>query len=94
MKLAEKTSFLLEDNKDRRITLFKAMKKFYAKRSDLVHKGQNTINEKDERETESIFTALVFKLLDLTAEYGKMEQKSHASDKPGVEDYVDALRFA
>ena len=94
LKLAEKTSFLLEDDKDRRVTPFKAMKKFYAKRSDLVHKGQNTIEEKDERETENIFKALVFKLLDLTAEYGKMEQKSHASDRPGVEDYIDALKFA
>jgi len=94
LKLAEKTTFLMEEEKDKRNKLFKLMKKYYSKRSDLVHKGENTITDADERKAENIFKNLVFKMLDLTGSYEKMEQKSHDRDKEGVEDYIDSLKFA
>lgn len=93
LKLAEKTTFLLEKEADRRSELFKLMKNYYGKRSDLVHKGENTITEVDERTAENIFKTLIFKMLDLTGTYEKMEQKSHDKDKEGLEDYIESLKF-
>jgi len=94
LKLAEKTTFLLEKETDKRKKLYKLMKKYYSKRSDLVHKGENKITDADERTANNIFTNLVFKMLDLTGSYEKLEQKSNDRDKQGVEDYIDSLRFA
>lgn len=94
LKLAEKTTFLLEKEADKRIKLFKLIKKYYTKRSDLVHKGVNRITDADDRTAENIFKNLVFKMLDLTTSYKKMEQRSHDKDKQGIEDYIDSLRFA
>ena len=94
VKLAEKTTFLLEKEADKRTELFKLMKTYYGKRSDLVHKGDNRITRADELTAENIFRNLVFRMLELTSIYQKMEQKGHDRDRQGIEDYIDSLKFA
>lgn len=94
LKLSEKTTFLLEDNIDKRISLFKRMKKYYEKRSRLIHSGKSDINRTDERTIASIYRVLVFKLLELGQKYKKMEQKSHSRDQEGIEDYINGMKFA
>jgi len=93
-KLAEKTTFLLEKDREKRIELYKLMKKYYRKRSGLVHGGNANIEEVDERRAEGIFKRLVFTLLELTAKYDRMEQRTSKEDKPGLEDYINELKFS
>jgi hypothetical protein len=94
LKLAEKTAFLLENAVEKRIRLFKLMKRYYGIRSALVHEGVNKITEADDRTAENIFKNLVFKVLDLTASYKKMEHKSQYKDTLGIEDYIESLKFS
>jgi len=94
LKLSEKAAFLLERDLDKRIALYKIMKKYYEKRSDLIHSGQSNINEIDERTLNSIYQSLVFNLLELGRKYSKMEQKSHEKDEAGIEDYINEMKFA
>jgi len=94
MKLSEKTAFLLEDDINKRIALYKRMKKYYQKRSNLIHSGKSDINNTDERTVKSIYDALVFKLLEIGKKYRKMEQKSHSRDQEGIEDYINKMKFA
>ena len=93
-KLAEKTSFLLEKNYDKRIELYKLMEKYYGKRSNLMHSGTTKIDDVDERNIEYILTNLIYKLTELTTKYDKMEQKSSNRDKEGVEDFINKLKFS
>lgn len=93
-KLAEKTSFLIENEYERRINIYKRMKKFYGKRSDLIHNGEIDISEKDIKVLESLFRTLVFRILALSNTYEKMEQKSNERDKQGLEDYINKLKFS
>ena len=92
-KLAEKAAFLLEQERDKRLDLSKRIKRYYGKRSDLMHTGQASIREGDVRAVDNIFIGLAFRLLELTNSYDKMEQKSHDRDKEGIEDYIDSLKF-
>ena len=93
-KISEKTAFLLEDEYEKRLELYKLMKGFYGKRSSLVHRGKIEISDSEVRTIENLFRALVFKILELSNEYTKMEQKSHNKDKEGIEDYINKLRFS
>lgn len=95
-KLSEKTAFLLEDNLDKRLKLYLLMKKYYGKRSSLVHGGKSKIDEEYERTANLIFESLIFKLLELTKQYDKMEQKNpnKSGDKDGVEDLINKLKFS
>ena len=70
------------------------MKKYYGKRSSLVHNGENTIDGEDSKTVENIFRSLILKLLDLSNTYNKMDQKSHEKDEEGVEDYLNSLKFS
>ena len=93
LKLSEKTAFLIENEPKRRYELFKIMKKFYTKRSKLVHAGKKDVEKKDLAIIENIFLNLTLKLLELSQKYTKMEQKSHEQDQEGVEDYIEFLKF-
>lgn len=93
LRLSEKTAYLLETDGGKRFNLFKLIKNFYNKRSDFIHSGTNKIKIEDVRNLDDIFEALVFELLELTAKYEKMEQKSHDKDKNGIEDYLNNLKF-
>ena len=53
-----------------------------------VYVWLNKITEADDRTAENIFKNLVFKMLDLTESYEKMEQRSHDKGKQGIEDYI------
>jgi len=44
-KLSEKTAFLLETEYEKRLKLYKQMKRFYGKRSGLVHMGKTQISD-------------------------------------------------
>lgn len=92
-KLAEKTAFLMEENPQKRLDLYKYVKKAYAKRSSLIHGSIVKITKNEESEVENLFIDLIYKLLILSREYEKMEQKSHENDKEGIEDYINKLRF-
>jgi len=65
-KLSEKTAFLLESEYQKRIDLYKLMKKFYGQRSALVHSGKSKISDMDVRNLENIFRAVVFRILELS----------------------------
>lgn len=93
-KLAEKAAFLLENEYEKRLDLYKFMKKSYRRRSTLVHEGDLRIEPKDLLTIQHVFRQLAFKLIELSASYEKMEQKSHAEDKEGVEDYIHQLKFS
>jgi len=93
-KLSEKVAFLIESDYKKRINLYKHMKKYYGKRSELVHGGNVKISEEDEMTVENIFRRLLFKLLELSKEYNKMEQKSSKKGKEGVEDFINKLKFS
>ncbi len=93
-KLSEKTAFLIGSNFEERIKIYKLMKKSYSKRSSLIHKGEVKITENEVRTLEGIFKRLVFKILDLSVDYPKMEQKSHENDLEGIEDYINTIKFS
>jgi hypothetical protein len=69
------------------------MKKFYRKRSDLVHKGIKNITDIDIVILEADFNFLVYRLIRMTSKYNKMEEKSHEKDKEGIDDYIKKLKF-
>ena len=92
-KLAEKTAFLLKEDYEERLKLYKQMKGFYGKRSGLIHSGKTQISDVEVRAIENIFKAVVFKLLELSASYTKMEQKQRESEQEGIEDLVNKLKF-
>jgi hypothetical protein len=93
-KISEKTAFLLEKDYEKRLKLYKQMKSSYGKRSGLVHSGKTQISDSDVRNLESIFQATVFKLLELSITYSKMEQRERESQQEGVEDFINRLKFA
>ena len=93
-KLSEKVSFLIESEYQRRIDLYRLMKKLYGQRSALIHRGNLKISDTDVRNLENTFKAVVFQILALSKKYTKMEQKSHNKDKEGIEDYINKLKFS
>jgi hypothetical protein len=93
-KLAEKTAFLLEEEYEKRLKLYKEMKRLYGKRSGLVHSGKTQISDTEVRTLENIFQALAFKLLELSMTYSKMEQRERDNQQEGVEDLINKLKFS
>lgn len=93
MKLSEKTSFILEDNYEKRIKLYKQMKKYYSKRSKLVHEGKTQISNVEIRNLNNVFRKTVFKLLELSTTYTKMEQREKSTKPEGIEDLINQLKF-
>lgn len=93
-KLSEKTSFLLENEYKKRLKLYKLMKELYGKRSGLVHRGKSEISDIEVKTLEHLFRNVTIKILDLSKDYTKMEQKSHEKDREGIEDYINNLRFS
>jgi len=95
-KLAEKTAFLLGKDYDEKMELYRLIKKYYGIRSKLVHGSITKISGSDEFTAKNIFMDLIFKLLELTKDYNKMEQKdtNKPQDKEGVEDLINRLKFS
>ena len=95
-KLSEKTAFLIEEKHNERLYLYKLMKDYYGKRSSLVHGGKNKIDKSDERTVNEIFEILIFKLLELSKKYDKMEQKysNRPEEKEGIEDLINEYKFS
>jgi hypothetical protein len=89
LKLAEKTAFLLENERERRIVLYKLMKNYYDMRSGIIHRGTSDISKDDEENISGLYRYLINKLIDLSSKYEKMEQKSSDTDEEGIEDYVN-----
>jgi hypothetical protein len=93
-KLAEKTAFLLGESYDDRIKTYRMMKDYYGKRSDLVHGRDVELTDTDELTLEGFFRGVTLKLLELSCNYDRMEQKSAENEREGVEDYINRLKFA
>lgn len=93
-KLAEKIAFVLENEYERRLELYKLMKRYYGKRSSIIHRGDIRISSSEVRTLQGIFRELAFRLLDLSTEYGKMEQKAHEDDSEGIEDHINRFKFS
>jgi hypothetical protein len=93
-KLSEKTAFLLENNYEKRLKLYRLMKGFYGKRSDLVHSGKTDTTEAEVWTLDGIFRALVFRVVELSEQYTKMEQRARDNEKEGIEDYINELKFS
>ena len=93
-KLSEKTAFLLENTYEKRLDLYKIMKRLYGKRSSLIHNGKTNISDAEIKKLEGLFRILVFRILELNKIYSKMEQKSQDKDREGIEDYINMLKFS
>jgi len=94
-KLAEKTAFLLGNNFEERMKIYRDMKRIYGKRSALIHGGEDEkLSEKDEHVSEMYVRSVIFKLLELLDKYTKMECKSSPTDQEGLEDFLNALKFS
>ena len=95
-KLSEKTAFLLADTYENRIELYRLMKKYYELRSTVIHGGSTVIEKFDERTVKEIFEDLIFKIIELTKKYDKMEQKDYTkpNDKEGLEDLINQKKFS
>lgn len=66
------------------------MKKFYRKRSELVHGTGSAITDLDDVALTRIFQALIQKVLALAMDYAQMERQN---DGTGVEDLIERLKF-
>lgn len=93
-KISEKTAFLLENEYEKRLQLYKQMKSFYGKRSGLVHSGKTEISDSEVRTLDDIFRVTSFKLLELSMSYSKMEQRTKDNEPEGVEDLINKLKFS
>jgi len=85
LKLAEKTAFLIWDDKDRRTALYKKMKALYSTRSKIVHGKVIFVAEHDVRTLKDIYIALLKKLLSL--ETGIKDEKT-------FDDYINTRKFS
>jgi hypothetical protein len=93
MKLAEKSAFLLENNKNDRIQTYKSIKKMYDLRSNLVHKGERKIDENQLKQLKTFVYRIILKIIELSSIYDKMELKSNISEKDGIDDLLLELKF-
>ena len=93
-KISEKTAFLLGNDYEKRLQIYKQMKSFYGKRSGLVHSGKTEISDSEVRTLDDIFRATSFKLLELSMSYSKMEQRTRDNEQEGIEDFINKLKFS
>lgn len=93
MKIAEKTAFLLSNEGSKRLEIYKIMKKYYSKRSKIVHTGQKDVSRDDVLNMQNIYLNLMLKLLDLSNTYLKMEQKSNDNEPEGIENLMLKQKF-
>jgi hypothetical protein len=96
LKVAEKTAFLLETTQENRIILYKALKKFYRLRSELIHSGSRKIQESEFIQLKNLVYRTLLKMLDLSIYYTQMEEQSEESKEikiDGIEDILLKLKF-
>ncbi len=92
LKIAEKVAFLLSDEQEQRLQIFKLMRKYYNTRSSLVHgkSGKSVqVAAADLGTIKNIFTAVFEKVLNLVEQYPSL----HTEDEKGLDDYINQLRF-
>lgn len=92
LKISEKVAFLMSDEQEVRLQIFKSMKRYYNMRSSLVHgkSGKAVKVEQADLDTiKHIFTAVFEKVLNLVEKYLSL----HTEDDNGLDDYINELRF-
>jgi hypothetical protein len=93
LKLAEKISFLLENNLDKRLELFEKVKDVYDRRSDFVHQKPKfkPITQEEVEKLGEIFIKVFNKLLELRNQgYEQIQKKDGAKT---IDDLVTNLKF-
>lgn len=92
LKISEKVAFLMSDEQEERLEIYKSMKKYYDIRSSLVHgkSGKAVKVERADLDTiKHIFTAVFEKILNMVETYTSL----HTEDDKGLDDYINKLRF-
>lgn len=92
LKLAEKSSYLIENDGEKQLNLFRLVKEMYGKRSGLIHEGNRKIEERDVDLLEDLVGMIIFRLLKLSSKYPQMEY----SDKPtqlGIENLIEEIKY-
>ena len=93
LKLSEKVAFLLGDNPEKRLKIFKFMKKSYNERSELIHDGENNISSEDLATIDNMFENVFLKVLKLSKSYDQISPKSKDNEKEGLDDYLTKIKF-
>ncbi len=83
-RLSEKVAFLLEDTTDRRIRMYRRVKRLYAKRSAFVHRGAN-ISEYETEDVKEVSQRI-------TSRLGKLLGEGHSTIQ-SIDELVQNLRF-
>ena len=84
--LSETLAFLVADNKDVRIKIFKELKKLYGLRSSIVHSGKSNINIQQYNDYFELIRIGIYKILDLIE-----NKKVNSIDE--IYDIVEQLKF-
>jgi hypothetical protein len=93
LKLAEKSAFLLENEQDNRIAVYKEIKRFYNLRSELIHSGSRKIQDSELIRLNGLIKRILFRILDLSILYDQMEIKSKEMEIDGIEDTLLKMKF-
>jgi hypothetical protein len=92
LKISEKVAFLMADEQQARLELYKTMKKYYDIRSSLVHgkSGKAVKVERADVDTiKQIFRAVYEKVMHMAETYTGLT----SDDGKGLDDYINELRF-
>lgn len=92
LKISEKVAFLISDEQEERLEIYRSRKKYYNIRSSLVHgkSGKAVKVERADLDTiEHIFRAVFEKILYMAETYTSL----HTEDNKGLDDYINELRF-
>lgn len=92
LKISEKVAFLLSEEQEKRLQIFKTMKRFYTIRSSLVHgKGgkASIVEQADVTTIIGIFLGAFEKMLHFAETYSSLT----TNDGTGLDDYFNTLRF-
>ena len=92
-RLAEKSAFLLSDNRQKRIEISKFVMKMYDRRSRLVHQGVKNINDPELDHLKLIVLVALFKMLELSSKYEKINRRNKQTEQEGIEDLLLNLKF-
>jgi hypothetical protein len=92
-RLAEKSAFLLSDNRQKRIEISKFVMKMYDRRSRLVHQGVKNINDPELDHLKLIVVVALFKMLELSSKYEKINRRNKQTEQEGIEDLLLNLKF-
>jgi hypothetical protein len=90
LKLAEKTSYLLESDGEKQFELFRLVKSLYGKRSGLVHEGNRNIEERDVHLLEDIVHMIIFRLIELSP---RCSQIKNSGKKNSIDELILKIKY-